>query len=159
MQTARDQQHQADTQTGDAVTVLAVNVDDQTAVIKNLLKANQYDTKQPTKNTVNRWATKYGLSKGQIKTIIANDKIEKLNNITELNKATTASIASKPPAPKKISQIAKNKIIREKLENYPINANLTASTKKRMIGTKKFKDNEISIEDMDKFINARRKKK
>ena len=167
IQPTSDQQHQTDSLSGNGLTVLAslppiseaVDVEHATDIIKDLLKANQYDKKEPTKNTVNRWSTKYGLSKGQIKTIIANDKIEKLKNITELNKATTASIASKPPAPKKISQTAKNRIIREKLENYPINTNITTSVKKRMVGTKKFKDNEISIEDLDKVINARRKKK
>ena len=159
IQPARDQQHQADTLTGDGVMVVATSVEDATSLIKDKLKANQYDKKEPTKNTVNRWSKKYGLSKGQIKTIIANDKIEKLNNITELNKATTASIASTQPAPKKISQIAKNKIIREKLKNIPINENITASAKKRMVGAKKFKDNGISIEDLDKVIIARRKKK
>ena len=159
IQPARDQQHQADTLTGDGVTVLATSVEDATSLIKDKLKANQYDKKEPTKNTVNRWSKKYGLSKGQIKTIIANDKIEKLNNITELNKATTASIASTPPAPKKISQIAKNRIIREKLANYPINTNITASAKKRMVGSKLFTKNGITVEDLDKVIIARRKKK
>lgn len=77
----------------------------------------------------------------------------------ERKKATTASIASKPPAPKKISQIAKNKIIREKIKNIPINENLTNSAKKRMVGSKLFTKNGISIEDLDKVIIARRKKK
>lgn len=160
IQPARDQQHQADTLTGDGVMVVATSVEDATSIIKDLLKANQYDTKQPTKNTVNRWSQKYGLSKGQIKTIIANDKIEKLDNLTKLNEATTASIASKPPAPKPpISQIAKNRIIREKLKNIPINQNITNSAKKRMVVAKNFKDNGITVEDIDKVIIARRKKK
>lgn len=159
IQPARDQQHQIASLTGDAVTVVATSVEDATSIIKDLLKANQYDKKEPTKNTVNRWSKKYGLSKGQIKDIISKDKIEKLKNITELNKATTASIASIPKPPKKISQTAKNKIIRERLKNIPINENITASAKKRMVGTKKFQDNGISIEDLDKVIIARRKKK
>lgn len=84
---------------------------------------------------------------------------KQIREVEERKKATTASIASKPPAPKKISQIAKNKIIREKIKNIPINENLTNSVKKRMVGSKLFTKNGISIEDLDKVIIARRKKK
>jgi hypothetical protein len=160
MQTARDRQHQTESLTGDAVTVVATSVEDATSIIKDLLKANHYDKKEPTKNTVNSWSKKYGLSKGQIKTIVANDKIEKLNNITELNKATTASIASKPkPEKPPISQIAKNKIIREKIKNFPITENIIPSAKKSIVSSALFKKNGITMEDLDKVIIARRKKK
>jgi hypothetical protein len=160
IQPARDRQHQTESLTGDAVTVVATSVEDATVIIKDLLKANQYDNKEPTKNTVNRWSKKYGLSKGQIKTIVANDKIEKLENITKLNKATSSSIESKPkPEKPPISQQAKNKIIREKIKNIPINENIVKSVKKRMVDSKLFTENGITIEDLNKVIIARRKKK
>jgi hypothetical protein len=162
-----DQQQQAASLTGDGLTVLAemptaVNVEDQTTVIKNLLKAKQYDSKEPKENTIGGWAVKYGLSKGQIKAIVANDKIEKLDNITKLNKAKSSSIESKPKTPSAapmISTKAKNKIIRAKIADFPPGQKFIVSVKQRIVKSKPFKDNQISIADFDKVVNADSKKK
>ena len=58
----------------------------------------------------------------------------------------------------KLSTTAKNKIIREKIKNIPINENIIPSVKKRYVDSKKFKDNGITIEDLNKVLKARRKK-
>ena len=90
---------------------------------------------------------------------VKQSKYKTASKQLKLNKQIRALEEERKKAKPQISQIAKNKIIREKLKNIPINENITASAKKRMVGSKKFKDNGISIEDLDKVIIARRKKK
>ena len=199
IQPARDRQHQTESLTGDAVTVVAepqathiptVKVNNAERKILSLASNKKYQTKKPDLKTITRWAVNYARGdkafvnkvlrtyyeeKGTSETrtqlreeAVKQSKYKTASKQLKLNKqiraveeerkkATTASIASTPKPP--ISQIAKNKIIRERLKNIPINENITASAKKRMVGTKKFKDNGISIEDLDKVIIARRKKK
>lgn len=139
------------------ITRWAVNYARGDKAFVNKVLRTYYEEKgtSETRTQLREEAVKQSKYKTASKQLKLNKQIRALEE--ERNKATTASIASKPKP--QISTKAKNKIIRERLQNIPIKENITASAKKRMVGTKKFKDNGISIEDLDKVIIARRKKK
>ena len=168
-----------------ATLISTVEVNNAERKILSLVSNKKYQTKKPDSKTITRWAVNYARGdkafvnkvlrtyyeeKGTSETrtqlreeAVKQSKYKTASKQLKLNKQIRAleeerKKAVSTPKPQ-ISQIAKNRIIREKIKNIPINQNITNSAKKRMVGTKKFKDNEISIEDMDKFINARRKKK
>lgn len=143
------------------VVVNATDVDHARAQILDKLKQNKYDTKRPKDSTIRTWAKTYGLSKGQVKTIVSEDYDSKLNrDIARLDgqRSRAAAVKSAPKEMKVTSAVAKNKIIRSKLADLPPNKKLTPSVKQRLLNLKNFKDNNISMEDIDKVIKSKRKK-
>jgi len=84
-------------------------------------------------------------------------KIRQLIYMKRAEKAESSSVEPKMTT-RAMTTRAKNKIIREKIKNIPINENIIPSVKMRYVNSKKFKDNGITIEDLNKVLKARRKK-
>jgi uncharacterized protein YdaU (DUF1376 family) len=178
MQNARDQQFQADALTGDANIALAtlvpvVEVNNAERKILSLVLHKTYRTKQPDDKTIARWAKEYargdkafvntvlrkyyeekGTSETQARLREEETKQAQIKTAMDLKKLKSQQSSSAIP----ITTRAKNIIIRDKLQKFPNNENITIAVKTRILDTKTFKDNNISLVDLNKFISARRNK-
>lgn len=183
MQNARDQQFQADVLTGNADIALAtlvptVEVNKAERKILSLVLSKTYRTKQPDDKTISRWAKKYARGdKAFVNNVLRQYYEQKRTSETRTQLREEAVKQSKYKTAARhlklskqvreaessssipISTRAKNIIIGDKLQNFPIDANITPSVKKRWLNSKVWADNNISLDDLNKYINARRKKK
>jgi hypothetical protein len=119
MQTARDQQHQVESLSGNGVMALAeqipyvetqvINVEEQQIQIMNKLKSKKYDTKPPKPSTIASWARIYKITPAQVREVVTKDSLEKMKLQTEINEVTNKLTKSQKKNQRKKSSVKRKK--------------------------------------------------